>query len=105
MHARLELPAILVSQRGPVHEGRTRVGEQGRENTAGRMRGWRRGGYEIGCLLSGKRASVSYVVLLCAKILDISREVKRQVLLSWNLSLGCGNGAPEDYVQPPALSG
>lgn len=66
MHARLELRAILVSQRGPMHEGRTRVGEQGQENTAGRMRGCRRGGYETGCLLSGKRASVSYVMLLGA---------------------------------------
>lgn len=65
MHAHLELRAILVSQRGPVHEGRTRVGEQGQENTVGRKRGCRRGGYEIGCLLNGKRASVSYVVLLC----------------------------------------
>lgn len=65
MHARLELHGNLVSQRGPVHEGRTRVGEQGQENMVGRMCGCRRGGYEIGCLLSGKRASVSYVVLLC----------------------------------------
>lgn len=63
--ARLELHATLASQHGPVHGVRTRVGEQGQKNTAGRVRGCQRAGDETGRLLSGKRASVSYVVLLC----------------------------------------
>lgn len=66
MHATLELRAILVSQRGPMHEGRTRGWGAGAREHGGRMRGCRRGGYETGCLLSGKRASVSYVMLLGA---------------------------------------
>lgn len=65
MPTRLELRATLASQHGPVHGVRTRVGEQGQKNMAGRTRGCQRGGDETGRLLSGKRASVNYVMLLC----------------------------------------